>query len=59
MAKILNSMSRSKGAVTPGERRFGRRLGTHLEDDYLCWYDVPVGDMRPYLDFVIMHPSRE
>ncbi|MBK1854719.1 NERD domain-containing protein [Verrucomicrobiaceae bacterium 5K15] len=58
MAKILNTISRTKGAVTPGERRFGRRVESHLEDDYLCWYDVPVGDMRRYPDFVILHPSR-
>jgi hypothetical protein len=26
-----------------GERRFARRLESHLEDDYVCWYYVPVG----------------
>jgi len=44
--------------TTPGERRFARRLESHLEDDYLCWHDVPVGDLRRYPDFVILHPNR-
>lgn len=44
--------------ATPGERRFARRLESHLEDDYLCWHDVPVGDLRRYPDFVILHPNR-
>jgi len=41
-----------------GERRFARRLMSHLEDDYLCWYDQPVGTRRKYTDFVILHPNR-
>ncbi len=44
--------------MQPGERRFARRLESHLEDDYLCWYDTPVG-MRPrYADFIVLHPGR-
>jgi len=44
--------------VTPGERRFGQRLNSHLENDYLVWFNVPVGRMRRYPDFVILHPKR-
>lgn len=44
--------------MTSGERRFARRLESLLEDDYLCWYDLPLGDKRRYPDFVILHPSR-
>ncbi len=41
-----------------GERRFAQRLQSHLEDDYLVWYDVPVGKKRRYPDFIILHPQR-
>ena len=44
--------------MTSGERRFGQRLAQLLEDDYLCWFDVPVGNSRRYPDFIILHPSR-
>jgi hypothetical protein len=44
--------------MTSGERRFARRLESHLESDYLCWYDVPVGPKRQHPDFVVLHPSR-
>ncbi|MFU8838214.1 MAG: 3'-5' exonuclease, partial [Thiohalomonadaceae bacterium] len=27
-------------------------------DDYLVWYDIPVGSKRRYPDFIILHPSR-
>ena len=41
-----------------GERRFAQRLGSHLEDDYTCWYEVPVGKRPRYSDFIILHPGR-
>ena len=41
-----------------GERRFAERLLQYLEDDYLIWYDQPVGRRRRYPDFVILHPRR-
>jgi hypothetical protein len=43
MAKVLNFPQR---AATSGERRFVERLQTLLEEDYLCWFDVPVGPKR-------------
>jgi hypothetical protein len=44
--------------MTSGERRLARRLESHLEDDYLCWYDVPVGAAGAHPDFIVLHPRR-
>ncbi len=41
-----------------GEKRVARRLESHLEDDYLCWYELPVGKRQRYSDFIILHPLR-
>lgn len=41
-----------------GEKRFARRLASHLEDDYLCWYETGIGLRPRYTDFVILHPLR-
>lgn len=38
---------------TPGERRFAERLEKLLEDDYLCWSNVPVGPKACYFDYVM------
>jgi len=58
MATILPNINSSSTKMTIGERRFGQRLEKFLEDDYLCWFDVPVGDARRYPDFIILHPGR-
>jgi hypothetical protein len=42
----------------PGERRLAERLEQKLDDDYLLWYDVPVGPKQSHPDFVIIHPRR-
>ncbi len=58
MAELIPSYG-SCDFSTGGEKRFAQRLKSHLEDDYLCWYDVPVGRVRQrYPDFVILHPGR-
>lgn len=44
--------------MTSGERRFAYCLEAKLEDDYLCWYDVSIGERTQHPDFVIFHPSR-
>ena len=44
--------------MTGGERRFAQRLESKLEDDYLCWYDVPIGQSMRHPDFVVLHPRR-
>jgi len=41
-----------------GERRFARRLEQFLENDYLCYYDLPVGKRQRYSDFIILNPRR-
>ena len=46
--------------MTAGEKRVARILESHLEDDYLCWYEprVGVGSRSRYTDFIVLHPSR-
>ncbi|MBA4329338.1 MAG: DNA helicase II [Polaromonas sp.] len=44
--------------MTSGERRLAERLEQKLDDDYLLWYDVPVGPKYSHPDFVVMHPRR-
>jgi hypothetical protein len=44
--------------MTPGERRLAQRLLDKLEDDYSCWYDVPIGPRSLHPDFVVLHPRR-
>jgi hypothetical protein len=44
--------------MTAGERRVAERLAQKLDDDYLVWYDVPVGPMQVHPDFVVLHPAR-
>lgn len=58
MATFLSSPSPAGSRATPGERRFADRLRDLLEDDYLCWYDVPVGPRHQHPDFLVLHPAR-
>ena len=58
MATFLSSPHAPGSRPTPGERRFGDRLRELLEDDYLCWYDVPVGPRHQHPDFLVLHPAR-
>jgi hypothetical protein len=44
--------------MTQGERRTAERLEQKLDDDYLVWYDVPVGPKHAHPDFVVLHPRR-
>lgn len=43
---------------TSGERLFAERLAKKLEDDYLCWCNVPVGPKALQPDFIVLHPQR-
>jgi Superfamily I DNA and RNA helicases len=43
---------------TTGERRLAERLEKKLEDDYLCWFNVPVGPKALQPDFIVLHPQR-
>jgi hypothetical protein len=59
MAEIIPSLTKQiLSHMTPGEKRLARRLEALLEDDYLVWYDIPVGKKRRYPDFIILHPAR-
>ncbi|RLA05966.1 MAG: DNA helicase II [Gammaproteobacteria bacterium] len=59
MAKLIPAMNKQVlSRMTSGEKRFARRLEALLEDDYLIWYDIPVGKKRRYPDFIVLHPSR-
>lgn len=58
MATIIRNSDQRRKPMTKGERRFADRLESFLEDDYLCWFDIPLGEKRRYTDFVILHPGR-
>lgn len=58
MATLIPSYSTCAGRMQAGERRFAQRLENKLEEDYLCWYDVPVGTLNTHPDFIILHPRR-
>lgn len=58
MANLIPSLKSCLRRMQAGEKRFARRLGTHLEDDYLCWYETGVGLRPRYTDFAILHPLR-
>lgn len=42
----------------PGERRLAERLEKKLEDDYLCWFNIPERAKALQSNLVLMHPSR-
>ncbi|MEJ1411897.1 MAG: 3'-5' exonuclease [Candidatus Sedimenticola sp. (ex Thyasira tokunagai)] len=59
MAEIIPSLNKQTlSRMTSGEKRLARRLQDLLEDDYLVWYDIPIGRKRRYPDFILLHPSR-
>lgn len=58
MSTLIPALGTVLSKMTSGERRFADRVESHLEEDYLCWYDVPVGDLGLHPDFVILHPRR-
>jgi hypothetical protein len=58
MASLIPTFNSCLRRMQAGEKRFARRLESHLEDDYLCWYELPVGKRQRYSDFIILHPLR-
>ena len=58
MATLIPSFHSCASRMTSGEKRLAHRLQAKLEDDYLCWYDVPVGRKWAHPDFIILHPRR-
>ena len=58
MAILIPSLSTCLSRMTGGEKRVAQRLEAKLEDDYLLWYDVPIGPANSHPDFIVLHPQR-
>jgi len=58
MATLIPSLGSCVSRMTSGERRLAERLEAKLDDDYLLWYDVPMGPRNTHPDFCVMHPRR-
>jgi hypothetical protein len=57
MATLIPALGACSFATT-GERRLAERLEQKLDDDYLLWYDVPMGPKQTHPDFCVLHPRR-
>ncbi|WP_440799887.1 DEAD/DEAH box helicase [Serratia marcescens] len=57
MAKLMTTLTLCSGRMTHGERRVAQRLESHLGEDCLVWYDIPVGRQYRHPDFVIIDPA--
>ncbi len=58
MATLIPTRNSCLPQMTSGEKRLSERLEHKLEDDYLLWYDVPVGPRQRRPDFIVFHPRR-
>lgn len=58
MAILLPTLNSCLPRMTAGEKKLAHALQQLLEDDYLCWYDVPLGPRNLHPDFVILNPRR-
>lgn len=58
MTTLIPGYSTCSARMTSGERRFAQRLESKLEENYLCWYDVPIGQSMRHPDFIVLHPKR-
>jgi len=59
LAEIIPALNKATlGRMTVGEKRLARSLKVLLDENCLCWYDIPVGKKRRYPDFIILHPGR-
>ena len=58
MATLIPAKNACLQRMTSGEKRLAERLEDKLDDDYLLWYDVPVGPQQLHPDFIVLHPSR-
>lgn len=58
MATLIPALGSCVSRMTSGEKRLAERLEQKLDDDYLLWYDVPVGPQQLHPDFIVLHPSR-
>ena len=58
MATLIPALASCRARMTSGEHRLAERLEQKLENDYLLWYDVPIGPQQQHPDFIVLHPSR-
>ena len=58
MAALIPAIGTCVSRMTGGERRLAQRLEQKLEDDWLLWYDVPLGPHNVHPDFVVFNPRR-
>ncbi|SFK20260.1 UvrD-like helicase C-terminal domain-containing protein [Rhodanobacter glycinis] len=58
VATLIPTRNSCLPRMTGGEKRVSERLEQKLEDDYLLWYDVPIGLKQRRPDFVVFHPRR-
>jgi len=58
VASLIPALGTCLSRMTGGERRLARRLEDKLENDYLLWYDVPVGNANLHPDFIVFNPRR-
>ncbi len=58
LATLIPSRNSCLPDMTGGEKRLSERLEQKLEDDYLLWYDVPIGPKQRRPDFIVFHPRR-
>ncbi|AFY74788.1 nuclease-like protein [Synechococcus sp. PCC 7502] len=58
MPSLIPSLNSCVARMTSGEKRLAVRLEQKLDDDYLIWYDVPIGKKQLHPDFIILHRLR-
>ncbi len=58
MAALIPAIGTCVSRMTGGERRLAYRLEQKLEEDWLLWYDVPLGPRNVHPDFVVFNPRR-
>lgn len=58
MATLIPTLNSCLPRMTSGEKKFARILEAKLDENYWCWYDVPIGNKTLHPDFIIFHPGR-
>ncbi|MFJ2976399.1 3'-5' exonuclease [Kluyvera sp. NPDC087067] len=58
MATIIPTIGSCGDKITAGEKRLARLLESNLNEDCLCWYDIPTGEKQEHPDFIILDPNK-
>jgi hypothetical protein len=58
LSTLIPTIAACGSRMTSGEKRFAFRLEEKLGNDYLCWYDVSIGERMQRPDFVVLHPCQ-